>query len=300
MGQAGAKKIGFVGLGAMGKHMATNIIKAGFPLIVYDLREEPLLDMKRLGAKIAKTAAQVGRESSTVVLMVASYPQLKEAVFPPDGVLGGMKSGSTLIIMCTIGPIAVKEAAKVAMESHVATLDAPVSGGIEGAQQGALTIMLGGDIETIRDNQRILDAMGKKIYHVGEVGMGQAAKTVSQLLLAVNMAAVAESLVMAKKLGLNLELLQEIICDSGGESRAFRHFAPRMIAGDFRTKGALNITVKDSGIVVNVAMEEGIPLMLANVAHQLYRIGQLRGFGGEDCSAVIKVFEEFAGLKLTD
>jgi 3-hydroxyisobutyrate dehydrogenase-like beta-hydroxyacid dehydrogenase len=300
MSQEKNKKIGFIGLGLMGKPMALNIAKANFPLMVYDVREEPLAELAKLGAKVAKSAKEVGRESDIVVVMVSSYSQVKEAAFPPEGALGGMRSGSTLIITSTILPREVEEVEKIAKQSGVVVIDSPVSGGTSRAEEGTLTFMVGGDEEAMRNSQDVLQAMGQHIYHVGKVGQGQAVKIINQILVSANIVSVAEAMVMAKKLGLNLHKLVDIISNSGGDSSVFRKMAPQMIAGDFTTKAAVNLFTKDTGIIMKTGLELEVPLPISSISYQVWRMAEARGLGQQDASVLVKVLGEIAGVKFGD
>ncbi len=294
------KKIGFIGLGSMGKPMAINIAKAKFPITVHDIREEPLAEMKKLGAKIAKSAEEVGRESDTVVVMVLTYPQVKEVVLPPAGVLSGMRSGSTLIITSTISPLDVAEVEKVARQSGVAVIDSPVSGGRIGAEDGTLALMVGADQKVFEDNEEVLKAMGKNIYHVGKVGQGETVKMINQILVAAHQIATAEALVMAKKLGVDLQVLVDVISNSVGDSRIWRLLAPRMIVGDFEAKGAINTMSKDTRLIMDTGVALGVPLLCTSLTYQIFQWAESRGLGKQDITSLITMFEEYAGVKVSE
>ncbi|MEE9399883.1 MAG: NAD(P)-dependent oxidoreductase [Dehalococcoidales bacterium] len=294
------KKIGFIGLGSMGKPMAINIAKAKFPITVHDIREEPLAEMKKLGAKIAKNAEEVGRESDTVVVMVLTYPQVKEVVLPPAGVLSGMRSGSTLIITSTISPLDVAEVEKVARQSGVAVIDSPVSGGRIGAEDGTLALMVGADQKVFEDNEEVLKAMGKNIYHVGKVGQGETVKMINQILVAAHQIATAEALVMAKKLGVDLQVLVDVISNSVGDSRIWRLLAPRMIVGDFEAKGAINTMSKDTRLIMDTGVALGVPLLCTSLTYQIFQWAESRGLGKQDITSLITMFEEYAGVKVSE
>ena len=295
-----AKKVGFIGLGSMGKPMATNILKAGFPLTVFDVREAPLAEMERLGAKVAKNAKEVGRGSDTIIVMVLNYPQIKEVVLPPEGVLGGMQKGSTLIITSTISPLDVMEVEKIARQYGVAVIDAPVSGGREGATKGSLTLMVGAEEKVFKENEPLLKAVGKNIYYTGGVGKGQTVKMINQLLVSVHHVAAAEALVMAEKLGVDLKTLHDIISNSVGDSAVWRMFGARMIARDFEPKGSVNTLVKDTRIIMQTALELGTPVLASSLAYQVFRIANSRGLGEKDSASIITIFEDYAGIKMSD
>ncbi len=300
MRQVKSKRIGFIGLGTMGKLMATNILKANFPLTVYDIRKEPLAEMEKLGAKVAKSAKEVGKESDTVIIMVLNYPQIKEAVLPPEGALAGMQSGSTLIITSTISPKEVCEVERVAKNSRVAVIDSPVSGGPKGAEGGSLALMIGADEDVLKENTDVLKHMGK-IFHVGAAGQGQAVKMINQLLINANITAVAEAMMMAKKLNINFQVLTDVITNSVGDSFAFRHFAPLMKAGIYEGHaGAIDTHTKDSRIIMEVGTELEVPLWISSIPYHLFRIAASRGLNRLDATAIIKVYEEYAGVRIPD
>jgi len=290
------KAVGFIGLGRMGKHMAANLLKAGFSLVVYDIREEPLAEIEKLGARIANSTIELGQESDLVIVMVTDYDQVKKAVLAPEGALKGMKRGSTLIIMSTISPIDVKEIGKWAKEQGITILDAPISGLISEAESGKLTIMVGGSAAALRNNKNVLSAMGKNIYHVGKFGMGETVKMINQIMAMVNTVGVMEAMVIAEKLEVNLETLYEVVTHGSGDSRQFRNRAPKIIRGDFTAEGVIDILVKDTGIIVNTATELGIPLPVSIAAYHIFRMAQSRGLGKLHPAALIKLYEHFAQL----
>jgi 3-hydroxyisobutyrate dehydrogenase-like beta-hydroxyacid dehydrogenase len=300
MTQERKKRIGFIGLGSMGKPMATNILKAGFPLTVYDIRKEPLAEMGKMEANTAENVREVGKVSDTVVVMVLDYPQIQKAVFPPEGVLGGMQNGSTLIITSTISPLEIVEVEKVASQSGVAVIDSPVSGGHERAVDGTLVLMVGAEEEVFKENELLLKTMGKHVYYTGGVGKGQTVKMINQLLVSVNHLAIAEALIMAKKLGVDLRVLHEIISNSLGDSAVWRMFGPRMIKRDFEPRGAVRTLTKDSRIIMQTAVELGTPILVSSIAYQVLRIADSKGLSEKDSAAIITIFEDYAGIKMNE
>jgi len=300
MTRVSEKRIGFIGLGSMGKPMATNILKAGFPLTVYDVRKEPLAEMEKLGADVATSLKEIGEKSDVVVVMVLSYQQIKEAVFPPEGVLGGMQRGSTLIITSTISPLEIVEVEKVARQSGVVVVDSPVSGGHERAVEGTLVMMVGTEEKLFKENEPLLKAMGKYIYYCGGVGKGQTVKMINQVLVGAYQVAAAEALVMAKKLGMDLKVLHDIISNSLGDSTIWRMFGSRMVNRDFEPKGAINTMSKDMRSIMQTAIEIGTPVLISSIPYQVFEMAESRGLGGKDCAAIITIFEEYAGIKMND
>ncbi|MBL7126006.1 MAG: NAD(P)-dependent oxidoreductase [Dehalococcoidales bacterium] len=290
------KKVGFIGLGTMGKAMATNIARAGFPLTVFDVLKEPLAVMEKLGARVAKSAREVGEESDTVVVMVRDYQQVKDSLFPPDGALGGMRKGTTLIITSTITPQEVVEVENVAYQHGVSVIDSPVSGGRTKAEDASLALMVGGDDAVVKENDDILKAMGSNVFHVGKVGQGQAMKIVNQILVSANIVSVAEAMVMAEKLGINLQTMYDVITRSAGTSEVLQRMGPQMLARDFAPRATVDILIKDTGIIMDSARALEIPLPVFGTVYQIYRMARARGFGPKDATSVFQLLEEFAGL----
>jgi 3-hydroxyisobutyrate dehydrogenase-like beta-hydroxyacid dehydrogenase len=206
-----------------------------------------------------------------------------------------MKSGSTLIITSTISPLEVVEVEKVAAQCGVAVIDSPVSGGREGAEKASLTLMVGADEKVFKKHEDILKAMGKNVYYTGVVGRGQTVKMINQLLVGAHQAATAEALVMAKKLGMDLKVLHDIVCNSVGDSAVWRMFGPRMIARDFEPKGAVNTMTKDLRSLIQTAVEIGSPILISNIPYQIFQLAESRGLGEKDIASIITIFEEYAG-----
>ncbi|MHB9089883.1 MAG: NAD(P)-dependent oxidoreductase [Chloroflexota bacterium] len=295
--QAMKQTVGFVGLGNMGKGMAGNLLKAGFPLIAYDIRTEVLAEMAARGARAAKSLAEVGAEAETTVVMVLNYPQLQEVILDITGLASAMKPGSTIIVGSTISPFQAKALATALAEKGIDYVDAPVSGGKFRAADGTLTIMAGAEPQVFEAQKPILDAMSANLYNTGPIGTGQVAKMCNQLMCGTALVATAECMTLAAKLGMDRKLLYEIITQSSGDGWMFRNRADRMIAGDFETKGRLDIFTKDLGIVLDTADQIHLPLLLTAAARQWVQMGVAEGYAGEDDSAVVKVMEQFAGLR---
>jgi len=290
------KKVGFIGLGSMGKAMATNIARAGFPLTVFDVRKEPMAEMAKLGARVAENAREVGSESDTVVVMVLSYQQVKDAVFPPHGALGGMRKGTTLIITSTITPQGVLEVESAAHKQGVSVIDSPVSGGVSRAEDTSLALMVGGEEAVVKANEDILKSMGRNMFHVGKVGQGQAMKIVNQILVSANIVSVAEAMVMAEKLGLDLQTMYDVITRGAGNSEVLKEMGPQMLARDFSPRATVDIFVKDTGIIMDTVRALDIPLPVTSTVYQIYRMARARGLGPKDTISVFQLLEEFAGL----
>lgn len=290
------KEVGFIGLGSMGKAMAANILKAGFPLTVYDIRPEPVAELEKVGARAAHNVLEVGAESDAVVVMVLNYHQVQEVTLPPQGLLSSMRQGATLIVTSTITPQNIIELAQSAGQSGVEVIDSPVSGGRSSAEASTLSLMAGGREEVVKQHWDILKAMGSNVFHVGGVGQGQAMKIINQILVSANIASVAEALVMAKKLGLDLNSVLDVISKSAGDSFVLRSMGPQMVAGDFEPRATVDIFCKDTQIIMDTALALDIPLLISGLNYQIYRMARAKGLGKRDVSVLFHLFGEFAGL----
>jgi len=278
------KMVGFIGLGVMGKAMATRIARAGYPLIVFDIQKEPQAEMEKLGARVAGSAGEVGKESDTVIVMVRDYQQIKDVVFPPGGALNGMRQGTTLIIMSTITPQDIIEVENVAREHGVSIIDSPVSGGKTRAEDASLALMVGGDDTVVKENEDVLKAMGSNVSHVGKVGQGQAMKIINQIL------------VMAEKLGINLQTMYDVITKGAGTSEVLQMMGPSMLAKDYTPRATVDIFVKDTGIIMDTVRALDISLPVFSAVYQVYRMARARGLGPKDATSVLQLIEEFAGI----
>ncbi len=290
------KQIGIIGLGAMGFHMAKNILKAGYRLSVYDIRPEAVDRLARLGAQKADCPREVGASADIVFLMVQNYKQCEDCLLGTTGLLTGL-TGGTLIVTSTIAPDEVKKVAAYCGDKGVEVLDSPVSGGTKGAADGSLTLMIGGKDEVYEECLPVLKCLGSNLVKVGyEVGQGQAMKAVNQLLFGVHMVAMAEAMVLGAKCGLDPVVLYRVIKNSAGNSRVFENRAPSVINRDFSVRSTLGIQFKDTDIAVRTADSVKAPVFLATVVRELYKIADAKGVTIEDSSAIIKLYEDLANV----
>ncbi len=291
------KRIGFAGIGRMGKPMAINILNAGFPLTVYDKNKQALKEMEQLGAGVAQNARQLGEHSDLLIVMLLNYEQIAEVVLAPQGALNSMKRDSTLIIMSSVAPPEAREIGSIAANKGVSVLDAPVSGGVIKAETGELSIMVGGDAETFNDNMALFQVMGKNVKYVGKLGNGSAFKLINQIMVEVNFVATAEAMAMAEILGLDLEHVFQIVSKSLGNSEVFQRSAPRIIKRDFSPEGCVDIAVKDTQNILKTAIELGIPLPMCTAAHHVFSIAKSLGYGAQHHASLIKIYESFSQSK---
>jgi len=291
------KHVGFVGLGKIGSKMAMRLLNAGFPLSVFDLRSESLSEFKTRGARIATSSRDVAKDVDILILMVVDCAQTQEVLFGPDGAVHGLRKGAIVACMSTIAPSEVRQVATRLAQHGIRTLDAPVSRGVKGAEEGTLTIMAGATADVMEEAKDVLAAMGKKIFWVGDVGNGQVLKMMNQLLCSVELVSIAEALVLGAKAGIDGQMLFDVTKETSGNSEMFMAKVPKIIAGDFSSAGDLDIHVKDLEIVTMTGRELGVPLVLTNVAKEILRTAQAMGKGKLDSSAVITVLEDIVGAK---
>jgi 3-hydroxyisobutyrate dehydrogenase len=281
--------VGWIGLGAMGSPMAGGVARAGHAITAYDIDPARARELVGDGVEPAASAAAAARGADALVVMVATPEQVESVLFGDDGAAGALQPGAIVVIMATVGPAPVARWARALSERQVEVVDAPVSGGVVRAGAGDLLIMVAGRAEAIRRIQPLLDAMARSAPVVGESpGDGQKVKLVNQLLCGVHIAAAAEALAFAEAMGLDARACWEVLRDGAAASFMLDDRGARMLDGDFTApKSALDIFVKDMGLVTDAARERTYPSPLAAVAEQLYLAGSRAGLGGLDDSSVI-------------
>jgi 3-hydroxyisobutyrate dehydrogenase-like beta-hydroxyacid dehydrogenase len=268
------KKIGFIGLGNMGEHMATNIAKAGFDLTVYDIRPEPLRALEKLGAKVARSPQEVGERCDIIETIVVNDAQVEEVLLGKDGggVLAGACPGSIMVIHSTIHPKTCQRIAALAKDKNVGVLDAAVSGAEAGARAGTLSLMVGGDPALLEICRPVFNVIGKNIFHMGEVGMGEVAKLANNLMAIVNMQSTREGLRLARRAGIDEQKMLEVVKASTGNSWAVQSWeAMRQTAAQYTTgpKGMAQVGYKDVSLAVAVGHDVGASLPVAALVSQL-------------------------------
>jgi 3-hydroxyisobutyrate dehydrogenase len=294
------KRIGFIGLGAMGKHMAKNLIKGGYELTVYDLLPEAVEEAASLGARKARSSAEAAKAAEVIITMLPADDEVKAVALGPEGVLSGAKKGSVFFEMSSIAPHTSKFVAAEAQKKGIKFLDAPVSGGTGGAEKGTLTIMVGGDKAVLDEHMEILKVMGKTIYHVGDVGMGETVKMVNQMLVGINLSGIVEALVMGTKLGVKPEVLYKIIRASSGNSFMLDSRVPGYIfTGNFTQPGfAVDLLRKDLGLSLESAKVNKVPLYMTAQAYQYLTRAASEGAGKKDMSSIIELLEKTVGVQV--
>jgi len=288
--------VGFCGLGTMGAAMAANVARAGFPLTVWNRTpgraEAPLA----AGATEATSPATAAAASDVVVICVSDTPDVEAVLFGQGGLTGGLAQGALVIDCSTIAPAATREFAERLAESGVGFVDAPVSGGSEGAEKGTLTIMVGGSDEDVARAQPVLEAMGASITHMGPSGAGQATKAVNQVILSGVYLGVAEGMVLAMKSGLDAGKVAEALAGGAAGSWVLNNRSSRMIEDEYPLGFRIALHLKDLGIALEQAREVGAALPVAAMAAQIEAGLVARGHGDDDNSALARAIREWSGL----
>ncbi len=292
------RTVGVIGLGNMGRGMATNLLEAGFPLVAYDVRPDAVEQLAAAGARGADGPREVGELVDTVLVVVLNYPQMAEVILGPAGIAASLKQGATVIGSSTISPAQARTLGAALAERGIHYVDAPISGGKVGAEAGTLTVMVGAEPEVFAAARPVLEAISGNLYHCGPVGAGQVAKMCNQLMAGVALVATAECLALAAAAGMDRHLLYEIITHGAGDAWMFRNRGSRLIAGDPEVTSRLDIWLKDLGIVLEAADEHHLPLLLASAARQWMTMGVAAGLAAEDDSAVVRLMEGFTGARV--
>ncbi len=288
-------QIALVGLGAMGLPMATNLVAAGFAVRGYDLRPESRGAFAAAGGAAADTPAAAAAGADALLLMVVNAAQAEDVLFA-QGALEALAPDGIAVLMATCPPRSVEHLAERVAASGRHFVDAPVSGGVVGAQAGTLTVMAAAPAGTLAALRPVLDALGDRIFHVGErPGQGATVKAVNQLLCGVHIAAAAEALALAGRVGVDLDVCLEILSGSSAASWMLRDRGPRMLEDAPRVTSAVDIFVKDLGIVLEAGRGAGAALPLAALAHQLFVSSAGRGDGAADDSQVIRAYRLLNG-----
>lgn len=293
-------RVGYIGLGLMGKSIARNILKAGFPLVVHNRSRGAVDELAAEGARPATSPAEVAAQVDVVFTNLPDTPDVELVALGPGGIIEAARPGLIFVDNSTIQPAAARRIAQVLGEKGMLCLDAPVSGGDIGARQGTLAIMVGGPAEALERVLPVFQAMGKTITHVGEAGAGQIAKAANQIMVAAQMVAMAELLIFARKAGADPQKVVEAIRGGAAQCWTLDVKPPRLFAGNRQPGFKAYMQAKDLGIVLETARQYHIPLPSAAVHAQLYQAMLEMGMAELDNSAVIGVFEALAGQQLIE
>jgi 3-hydroxyisobutyrate dehydrogenase-like beta-hydroxyacid dehydrogenase len=292
------QRIGFIGLGIMGRGMAANILRAGYPLTVWNRTPARTEALVARGATAADSPAAVAAASEIIITCVSDTPDVTAVVLGEKGVIEGIQPGALLIDMSTISPQATRQIAAQIEGRGAAMLDAPISGGSEGAEKGTLSIMIGGAADQVSRALPLLQTMGKTITHVGEQGAGQTVKLVNQIIVVGTMLAVGEGLLFAQAGGLDLEKTLAAISQGAAGSWMLSNRGPQVLVRDWRPGFTIDLQQKDLRLALAAADEMGVPLVATGLIFNLYRTLQQQGLGSEGNHALVKALEHLAGIEI--
>lgn len=284
-------KIGFAGLGIMGKSMSLNLLKAGFPVTVWNRTKEKTKPLQEAGAQVADSLSELAKMTDVIIVMVNDTPDVEEVLFGEHGLVHGLSPGKIIIDMSTISPEATQHFAERLESMGCEMLDAPVSGGDVGAQKGTLTIMVGGKEEIFKQCLLIFEAMGKNITHCGGHGDGQRVKMINQILCGLHAVALSEAFLMAKKLGLDVALVHQVVSSGAAGSWALDNYGPRILKGDFAPGFKLGMQQKDLRIAWEVAQKYDELFKGTRLAYELFTEAREKGLGELGSHALIKLYE---------
>jgi 3-hydroxyisobutyrate dehydrogenase len=289
--------VAFIGMGTMGAAMALNILKAGHPVTVHNRsrdREEPVA---RAGARRAASPKEAVREADIVITCVSDTPDVEAVVLGENGIVQGAKAGAIVVDMSTISPSATRRMADRLAEKGIRMLDAPVSGGSEGAQKGTLTIMVGGEAEAVAQAMPVLSAMGKSITHVGPCGAGQLTKAINQVIISGVYLAVAEGMALGLKAGVDMEKVVQALAGGAAGSWVLNYRAANMIKNEYPLGFRVRLHRKDLAIAMETARELGVFLPATALVEQIENGLIAQGYGDEDVSAVARTIRKSSGME---
>ena len=292
------KKIGFIGLGIMGKPMAKNLLKAGYSLIVFDLNTEAVEEVVSSGAERGTSSKDVASRTDIVMTMLPNSPHVKEVVLGKDGVIEGVKNGSILVDMSSIAPLVSKEVAEALLKAGVKMLDAPVSGGEPKVIDGTLAFMVGGPEDIFNEVKDILSVMGASVTHVGEIGSGNTTKLANQIIVALNIAAMSEAMVLATKAGVDPGKVFDAIKGGLAGSTVLNAKMPLVLDGNFKPGFRIELHIKDLMNALDTAHELGVPIPLTSNVMETMQALKVEGHAKDDHGGIIQFYENLAKIKV--
>jgi len=290
-----AQVIGFIGLGIMGKPMAKNLLKAGLNLVVHSRTRLPVDEVVKEGARAATSPREVASQSDVLITMLPNSPDVELVALGKDGIVEGAKPGLIYVDMSTISPIVSQKVGQALAAKGVKMLDAPVSGGEKGAIEGALSIMVGGDKDVFDRVLPIFQAMGRTITLLGPLGFGGFTKLANQIIVAVNLTALAEALTLAKKAGLDRELTLKALGGGLAGSKCLEQKTPNYVSNTYKPGFKVDLHYKDLGLIMESARALGVPLPATAVVQELFSALRVKGGGGLDHSGIITLLEDLSG-----
>jgi len=292
------ERVGFVGLGIMGQGMARNLLKAGYSVRVWNRTSSRMDPLIEAGAAAGASPADVAANCDIIAVCVSDTPDVEEVILGENGILSGVQAGALVIDFSTISPQATIDIADRLSAKGVKMLDAPVSGGSEGAANGTLSIMIGGDEDQVERARGLFEAMGNTITHVGKQGAGQTVKLVNQILVVGNCLAMCEALIFAQAGGVDLEKCLNAVTGGAAGSWMLANRGPQIIDRDWRPGFTINLQQKDVRLIMQEADALGVPVLLSGQVFSLYRTLQQAGLGEEGNHALVKALENLSGLQV--
>ena len=289
--------IGFIGLGIMGKPMARNLMKAGYPLVIHNRSQGAVDELAKEGAKAGGSAKGVAEQAEVVITMLPDSPDVESVMGGADGVFAGAKAGTLLIDMSTISPVVARRLAKEAEGRGLTMVDAPVSGGEAGAINAALSIMIGATPEAYERALPIFQALGKNIVHIGEPGAGQVTKAANQVVVGLTIAAVGEALTLAAKAGVDPAKVRQALLGGFAQSKILDAHGQKMLDRNFKPGFRIRLHEKDLSIALATGKEYGVPLLLTAVVDQMMNSMKANGNGDLDHSGLVTLIEQMAGQR---
>ena len=291
-------KLGFIGLGIMGKPMAKNLLSNGYDLVVLDINQSAVDELASLGAESALTPAAVAEQCDVIITMLPNSPHVIEVVLGENGVIDGIKEDAVVIDMSSIAPLVSQEVSAALKSKGATMLDAPVSGGEPKAIEGTLAVMVGGEKDVFDENYDIMKAMAGSVVYVGDIGAGNTTKLCNQIVVALNIAAVSEAMVLAKKAGVNPQLVYEAIRGGLAGSTVMDAKVPMMLDRNFTPGFRIDLHIKDIGNVIETSHGLGVPLPLTSQIMEIMQAIKIDGSGVEDHSSIVKYFEKIANVEV--
>ena len=288
-------RIGFIGLGIMGKPMAKNLIKAGHELLVYDISKDNVEYMQQQGAQACASSAEVASKCKLIITMLPNSPHVKAAVLGEKGVLEGCTEGTILVDMSSIAPLASQEISKACAAKGVRMIDAPVSGGEPKAIDGTLSIMVGGDEAVFNEVKDILAEMGSSVVYCGDIGAGNTTKLANQVIVALNIAAVSEAFMLSTRAGVDPQRVFEAIRGGLAGSTVMNAKVPMILDGNFKPGFRINLHIKDLNNALETGHSVGAPMPLSAAVMEILQTLRADGCGQDDHSAIAKYYEKLAG-----
>ncbi len=291
-------KIGFIGLGIMGKPMSKNLLKAGYELVVLDRNMAAVEELAALGALVAPSPKAVAEQVAVIITMLPNSPQVKEVVLGENGVIAGAKPGSVVIDMSSIAPLVSREIGARLAEKGIELLDAPVSGGEPKAIDGTLSVMVGGKQEVFAEYYAVMKAMAGSVVRTGDIGAGNVTKLANQVIVALNIAAMSEALVLASKAGVEPELVYQAIRGGLAGSTVLDAKAPLVMDRKFNPGFRINLHIKDLANVLDTSHEIGVPLPLTAAVMEMMQALKADGLGECDHGSLVRYYEKLANVEV--